>query len=182
MHSMMIFSLKRYAAAGLLLLAGLVTACSESTGPGEDFLIRLPSDNLASATVATFTASSSSESQIHFEWEPALGATEYTITFWRAEDRDQMRLLEADYTRPAFAIETGSAEVVEVPFNADDPDDLRTLAVVQHEVGLSDLASHLAELGAEPGDGLYFVWTVYAHKGSKMWRSSETHRMVLNLE
>lgn len=175
------FNVRRLAAAGVLVFAGLAAACDDSTGPGDDFLIRLPSDNVVSATVVSFTVSPTSPDSIHFEWEAAPGATSYEITFWRAESRDEMRMLRADYSSPAFTFDLPTAEVVRVPFTPDDPEDVRELAVVQKKVAYSEVAQLLTELGAAPGQEVYFTWTVHARKGGKSWRSSETQRMVLKL-
>lgn len=175
------FNVRRLTAVGVLLFAGLAAACEDNTGPGEDFLIRLPTDNVVSATVVSFTISPTSPDSIHFEWEAAPGATSYDITFWRAESRDAMRRLEADYSSPAFTFDLPTAEVVRVPFNASDPEDQRELAVVQRKVAYGEVAQRLTELGAAPDQESYFTWTVHARKGGKTWRSSETQRMVLKL-
>lgn len=179
MQSMMY--VRRMAVGGLLMFLGIVAACDDNTGPGDDFLIRLPADNVASAVVESIHVSSVSPDSVEFEWEAAPGADAYSVVFWRADSRDDMRLLEADYASPGLVFELPAPEIVQVPFDPDDPDDDRELAVVQLRVAHSDIASRLVEEGVVPGRESYWVWTVYARKGAREWRSSETQRLVLTL-
>src|SRR5690606_22508345 len=170
----------------ILLLAGLscmAGGCESSTGLGrEDFMIRFPHDQLE-GTPPSFTASAISTDSIHFAWEPAPGARDYTVVFWRSASQDSMNRLEADLSAPAFELQADPTTMAEIRYGrSQNPDDQRRITVVQYDAPLTKMAATLAAAGMPPGEPLYFVWTVFAEAGGERWRTPHTKRMQLYLE
>lgn len=177
-------SARRFLLSVAALAIGLVAAaCEESTGPLGNFLIRQPTDDPRPPspynTVRTVTAGDTAT--ILFEWQEAKGATRYEIAFWSVASADSMNNLRADTNaRPTFSIRVDQPERVSAPYSLSLENDRRRVWVIQRWVQRGELAAAMDAAGFPPdGTNRYFVWSIFAEKGSSRKRSAEVHRMIL---
>lgn len=160
----------------VLLLSGMGGACDDPVEPGHDFLLRTPG-----RSGSTIEASAGSTETVLFEWEPAAGATSYTIAFFPGEP-DQIDNLEADFDNPIVTWQLSSPNVEEVPVDPTNPEDVRTVTLVQVDVPVADIAAALAAAGVEAGERVNTLVSVYAEAGGDRWRSPSLHPVDLVLQ
>ena len=156
--------------------------CGEATSLDEAFLIRTPERRPGVSVPVTFEVSAADTSSILFEWEPAAGATSYTITFWQGESEEQVEALEADFATPLLSWEVTSPEIEEVFLNPDNENDERSVLLVRHRVPMSEVAAELEAAGVTAGTPVYTVFSIFAESGGDRWRSPALHPVILVLQ